>query len=88
MDGVTINEAVAELPNASDTCTVLLPKVDAGTLKVTPEGKLPELVDVDEAQLTPSKVTFKAELGKKYVPVTELTVTEVPKGPVVGEIEI
>jgi len=50
---VTVNVAVAEFV-PSLACTVLLPATEAGTLKLTPEGIEPELVEVVVATVDPS----------------------------------
>ena len=50
---VTTNEAVGELV-PSVVSTVLLPETEAGTLKLTPEGIEPELVEVVVATVDPS----------------------------------
>jgi hypothetical protein len=53
IDDVTVNEAVGELV-PSVASTVLLPETEAGTLKLTPEGIVPELVEVVVATVDPS----------------------------------
>jgi hypothetical protein len=82
---LTLKVAVAELPYWSVTLTVWVPKAEAGTANVVPEGIEPEPVAVVLVTLFPSYLTVNAELDTKFEPET---VTDVPTGPLVGLREI